>query len=142
MHTFFDFVLRHWDLWLVFAVLVVFAIRLETTKQVAGVTLLSPKEVTRFMNHENAVVLDIRDADTFNQGHILGAIHVLPSELEKALKKLQKHKNKPIIISCNDGVQSPRFGAALKKQSFSHIFALKGGINAWQKDNLPLAKEA
>lgn len=141
MQTFLDFVLRHWDLWLVFAILLILAIRLETSSKIAGVSLLSPSEVTRYINHENAIVLDIREAEQFKQGHILGAIHILPTESEKELKKLQKHKNKPIIISCSDGAKSPRFGAALRKDSFSNIFALKGGISAWQKDNLPLAKK-
>lgn len=140
MQQIIEFIINHWALWLAFVVVLALLLHFELSSTVAGIKLLSPQEVTTMINRENAAVIDIRDDAAFQTGHIVGALNIPVDQMDKHLKKLQRYKTKPIIISCSAGQQSPQFGAKLRKQSFSKIFALKGGISAWQNAQLPLTK--
>ncbi len=58
----------------------------------------------------------------------------------KASKKLDRLKNKPLIVVCDNGVDSQKAAASLSKQGYT-VFALAGGLRAWSGAELPLVKE-
>jgi rhodanese-related sulfurtransferase len=102
---------------------------------------LSPQEMTLLMNRENAQVLDIRTAEEFKKGHILGASHISFNDLQqKGVGKLEKQKENPIIVVCATGASASRACSLLKKQGFSAAYLLKGGMLEWQNAKLPLTK--
>ncbi len=87
----------------------------------------------------NAHIL-YRMAD-FNQGHIIGAINIPSNGFASQLKQLERHKAKPIIVSCRSGAQSAQACAALRKAGFEKVHNLRGGILAWQSANLPVTRK-
>ncbi|WP_233496438.1 MULTISPECIES: rhodanese-like domain-containing protein [Corallincola] len=102
---------------------------------------LTPQEATLQMNKENAQVLDIRTAEEFNKGHILGASHISFNDLQqKGVGNLEKHKENPIIVVCATGASASRACSLLKKQGFSAPYRLKGGMLEWQNAKLPVSK--
>lgn len=107
----------------------------------AGVKQIEPTEATRLINQEDAVVVDIRSEAEFRQGHILNAVHIPISQLGENIKKLQAHKDRPIITLCRTGQRAPSAAATLRKHDFDKVYALKGGLLAWQNANLPLVKK-
>ncbi len=141
MDQFISFVIKHWELWLLFAGLVAALAVLELRDRFFGIRPLSPHEVTHMMNRENATLLDIRDNAHFAKGHILGSINVPVKEIDEQTKQLEKYKSKPIIIiySMNQAVSAA--ASLLIKQGFTQVFTLKGGITTWQNANLPLQKD-
>ena len=58
----------------------------------SGLSRIGPVEVTRLMNHEKALLLDLRTVTDFSSGHILSARSIPAVELENRQKELQKHK--------------------------------------------------
>jgi rhodanese-related sulfurtransferase len=138
MEQLFQFIVNHWPLWLLLVIVIAAIFHTEMKGQVYGVPLITSQTLTDYLNHKNAVVLDIRAKDEFKAGHILGSINIPEDEVDNNLKRLQKYRKKPLIIVCAKGFQSPRVGSKLKKEKFEHIFALRGGIEVWQSDNLPL----
>jgi rhodanese-related sulfurtransferase len=56
------------------------------------------------------------------------------------LRDLEKHKNKPIIVSCRSGNRSLKGAVILRKHGFATVYNLAGGLQAWERDNLPLEK--
>lgn len=100
---------------------------------------ISPLETTQLINHEDAVIVDIRSIEAFNSGHIIGAISLPFLDLEKQYKKLEKNIKKPIIIVCATGLESPRAAQFLSKNGF-HILIQAGGIRAWKEADMPLVK--
>ena len=96
-------------------------------------------EATRLINN-NALVLDVRDAKEFATGHIPGAKHVPLAELEPRLDEFAKFKQKPLIVSCRNDLQSAQAMRLLAKNQFTQVYQLKRGIAAWQEANLPLEK--
>ena len=106
-----------------------------------GVARLGPADLTRLVNQEDAIVIDVRPDAEFRQGHIVGSINVPQKQLESDLGRLQKYKNKPVVAVCKMGQDSAKAGAQLKKQGFEQVHTLQGGLMAWQQAALPLAKE-
>lgn len=131
-----DFIVHHWELWLaLFAVLSLLLINEYLTKK-QGPQSLSTAAAIDAMNHQDAVVIDMRDAEAFKSGHVVGSKN-LPGE---ALEKLEKYKTKPLLLVCARGLQSSALGVKLRKQGFTNVMMLAGGITAWKTADLPLTK--
>ncbi|GAA5218312.1 rhodanese-like domain-containing protein [Corallincola platygyrae] len=106
-----------------------------------GAPAVNPQEATLLMNKDNAKVLDIRTAEEFNKGHILGASHISFNDLQqKGVGELEKQKENPIIVVCATGSSASRASSLLKKQGFSTLYRLKGGMLEWQNAKLPVSK--
>ncbi|HKK15628.1 MAG TPA: rhodanese-like domain-containing protein [Gammaproteobacteria bacterium] len=107
----------------------------------SGIQQVTPLEATRMMNHEKALMLDIRNEKDFHNGHILNAMHIPAEQLAERIDSLEKYRKRPIIISCRQGTDSSRAARVLKNNACENIYCLKGGVQAWRSANLPLARE-
>lgn len=99
---------------------------------------IPPQTLVTLMNHEGALVLDIRAQEAFKQGHIINALNIPTQTLESNLKKLVKYKNSPIVIVDDKGQESIRVINQLKQNGFQKLHILSGGLAAWNKAGLPL----
>jgi rhodanese-related sulfurtransferase len=97
-------------------------------------------QATQMMNREDALVLDLRPAAEYANGHILGARNLPFTELERRAGELDKHKSKPVIVHCADGNSSGAGAALLRKLGFANVVNLSGGYAAWQQAGLPVEK--
>ena len=97
-------------------------------------------EAVQLINRRDALVLDVRDTGEFAAGHIMNAKHIPAAQLSDRVKEIEKHKLRPIIVSCGTGSRAPAVSDALRKKGFAEAFALRGGIAAWQQASLPLEK--
>jgi len=124
--------------WVVLAVLIIYSY-IETI--FSPVKQLSTREVTILMNKEDAAVVDIRSKGDFKKGHILGATHLAPEAVSTGdFDKLEKLKNKPIIVVCAMGMTAKRTALQMLKAGFSQVTVLKGGMGSWQGEGLPVKK--
>ena len=106
-----------------------------------GVRKLSPSDVTRLINQEDAVVLDVRSDGEFRQGHIVNAMNIPDSQLPDRIDKLNKFRSRPIIATCRTGQISVKAGGKLAAHGFEKVYSLSGGILAWESASLPLTKK-
>jgi rhodanese-related sulfurtransferase len=100
--------------------------------------VLSPKDFKAKMA-EPATVLDVRSADEFKSGHLEKALNIdiNNSQFEDLSSKLDK--SKPVLVYCLAGARSKKAGQILRKKGFT-VLELKGGIDAWQEEGLPVVK--
>ena len=137
VEQFTEFVVNHLVLWSAFvAVLVLLIIDLARG---GGSQWLSPQQVVRMINSDNAVLLDVRPAAEYDRGHIIDAINIPLESLAARNKDLEKLKGKPVIVCCAAGNTSPRAGKTLADAGLQTVYILKGGVAAWRQENLPLA---
>tara|TARA_B100000508_G_C11425586_1_gene260641 strand:- start:639 stop:1067 length:429 start_codon:yes stop_codon:yes gene_type:complete len=101
---------------------------------------VSPQELVRAMNHDNAVILDLRGRDLYKKGHILNAEHFPQSTLDHQMNKLEKFKERPIVLVDADGMQARKVLEKFKKVSIEDVKVLTGGMRAWREASLPLQK--
>ena len=135
-----EFVGNHLYLSMIFVALLTMLIVGELKRKTGGSDQVGPLDATSMINHQNAVMLDIRKDDEYSQGAIVNAIHIPLEDLDDQIKKLEKYKNKTIIAYCRTGNRSATACSKLKQHGFESVFNLGGGVMAWQKDNLPLVK--
>ena len=100
-------------------------------KKISCQTLIS------MSNQNSALIIDIRDSESFNAGHITASKNIPQNELTRRINEIT-NIDKSVILVCDMGNISPNAGEALKKEGFEDIYLLKGGINLWRIDNLPL----
>ena len=99
------------------------------------------KEFAELITDSNVVILDVRKADEFAEGHITGAILIDQFQsdfLEQAQAKLPKDKT--IAIYCRSGRRSVNAAGKLADVGYKCV-NLKGGIIAWKEANMPVTKE-
>lgn len=108
---------------------------------VSGVVELTPMEATRKMNHEKAIMLDVRPEKEFAEGHILNAVNIPMDKLTEQNKELMKHRERPLILCCRMGTDSVRAARLLKQQGIEQLYSLKGGLQAWRSASLPLVRD-
>ena len=101
---------------------------------------VSPAEATRLINQENALVVDVRDIAEFATGHLPDARHMAMATLVERLADLASHKDKPLILCCTTGMRAGKACAELKKQGFSRLYNLDGGVDAWVGAGYPIKK--
>jgi rhodanese-related sulfurtransferase len=106
-----------------------------------GKNAVDPLTATALINHEDAVVLDVRSMAEFKDGHIVNAINVPLNGLGSGLKQLEKHRKKPIIAVCRSGSRSGAACRVLRKHGFENAKNLRGGMLAWQNANLPVKRK-
>ncbi|WP_078117771.1 rhodanese-like domain-containing protein [Thiosocius teredinicola] len=106
-----------------------------------GKNAVDPLGATALINHEDAVVLDVRSMAEFKDGHIVNAINVPLNGLNNGLKQLEKHRNKPIVAVCRSGSRSGAACSMLRKHGFENVKNLRGGMMAWENANLPVKRK-
>ena len=133
MPYFFEFLITNWFLVLPLVVAISLFFYSENSRKA---TKLDPQEVIFQLNNKDALLIDLRNEKEFSKGKISKAIYVGP-DLENCKKEIEKNSEKPIVLFCQNGNKSDEFSKELKK-SGTDTFILKGGINSWTADGLPL----
>ena len=106
----------------------------------AGGPWVNTLEATQLMNRDDALVVDLRAADEYAKGHILGARNVPLADLPRRAGELEKYKSKPVIVHCGDGNRAGGAVALLRRSGFANVVNLRGGYAAWQQAGLPVEK--
>lgn len=83
-------------------------------------------------NIRNAQIIDVREKEEFNRGHILGARSV-PYTISKAHKEYLTaiRKDKPVYLYDNKTAMAIYMSRLLKKQGYTDIYILKEGYSGW-----------
>lgn len=102
---------------------------------------VTPQQATLLMNREDALVVDVRDRNSFGSGHITGSINIPLTQVKERIAELESYQDQPIIMVCNTGQQAAAAGKLLHAENFSKVMRMTGGINEWRASNLPLVKK-
>jgi rhodanese-related sulfurtransferase len=113
----------------------------EVRERIQAFAALSAMQAVRLMN-QGALVIDLRGKESYDAGHIGEARNVPAAQLESQAESLKKWRDKNVITYCDSGANGANGARTLMKLGFTKVFNLQGGLNAWVKDNLPLAKTA
>lgn len=132
-----QFISNHWQLSVAFVVVLTMVLINELLTQKKNASKLSPQAAVDLINNEQAAVVDLRDSKTFETGHIIDSIQATDADF--SLPKMNKYKNKPLILVCARGLQSSAIAAKLSAQGYKP-YVLQGGIEGWKAAGLPLIK--
>jgi rhodanese-related sulfurtransferase len=136
-----EFAGRHPELFAALGVIVALLVWTSVRGRLQGIRSVGPVEATLLISHEDALVLDVREPHEVKDGLILNSVHVPLGQVRDHLGKLEKYKDRPVIVGCRSGSRSHSAAALLAKAGFAQVYNLQGGLLAWQNANLPLVKK-
>ena len=82
------------------------------------------------LRNDGGVIVDIRDAHSFAEGHIPGSTHLDNHSLPDFIAAADL--DQPLIVSCYHGHSSQSAAAYLAHQGFSDVYSLDGGFEGWR----------
>ncbi len=88
-----------------------------------------------------AVLLDVRTAEEYEEGHLAQARNVdyKRDDFRQQVGKLDK--SKPYFVYCKAGVRSEKAADIMKELGFRQVYTLDGGIDEWEDEDLPVEKQ-
>ena len=87
--------------------------------------------------HEGLLVLDVRERDAYEQGHIPGAKLLPRGQLELRVNQELPDPTLRIVATCEFGRISTLAAATLREMGFQRAVALDGGMKAWREAGHP-----
>ncbi|WAA11437.1 rhodanese-like domain-containing protein [Fervidibacillus halotolerans] len=90
-------------------------------------TALTQEEFIK--GYRKAQLIDVREPNEFESGHILGARNIPLSQLKMRLKEIRA--DKPVYLYDQTGSRSGRAAIILHKKGYNQLFYLKGGFKKW-----------
>lgn len=89
---------------------------------------ISYEKLKKMMQKEDAILIDVRSNQEYQEGHLNGAINIPVYDIEKMIIKIVKNKNDTIILYCSSGQRSKSAKEILEKLGYNNVFTLKNGI--------------
>lgn len=78
-------------------------------------------------------IVDIRDAASFQAGHIVGSVNLTNENLAHYIADADM--DKPLVVVCYHGMSSQGAASYLNEQGFDAVYSLDGGYSAWSLAN-------
>jgi rhodanese-related sulfurtransferase len=139
MQRFLDYIANHPLLVGATLLLAGLAAAYEWSQARRGGQSVGPNDAVRLMN-QGALVLDVRPRDQYEAGHLIDARNVPSADLAQSVETLKKFRDKPVLTCCETGMTAGAAARALREQGFNKVASLRGGLQAWRAENLPLVR--
>jgi rhodanese-related sulfurtransferase len=104
-----------------------------------SIPYISVSELRNLQLKDSVLILDAREMREFEVSHIASAKYVGYDYFSSEETSADIHnKNTPIVVYCSLGIRSEDIGEKLKKQGFTNVKNLYGGIFEWKNSDLPI----
>ena len=104
------------------------------------ITEISPQDAAAKLNSGETVIVDVRDQDEWDEGHIPGANHMSCGTIELDIEEKVSDPSAMIICNCGGGGRSALAAESLQKMGYKNIWSMAGGLKAWKAAGLPTTK--
>ncbi len=89
-----------------------------------------PPEQAQALREQGAVLVDVRDPQTFASNHITNSLHLDNQSISDFIREADL--DKPLVVVCYHGNSSQSAAAYLVSQGFSDVYSLDGGFELWR----------
>jgi rhodanese-related sulfurtransferase len=101
-----------------------------------GYTFLRQRKIVKTLTEEQfregyrkAQLIDVREPNEFDNGHILGARNIPMTQMKMRLQEIRP--DKPVYLYCQSGMRSGRTAQLLYKKGYKDLYHLQGGFKKW-----------
>jgi molybdopterin/thiamine biosynthesis adenylyltransferase/rhodanese-related sulfurtransferase len=84
-----------------------------------------------------AAVVDVRERDEWEEGHIPRAVHIPRGNLESRIEGTVPDKSRPVLLYCSGGNRSAFAAKTLEELGYENVRSLAGGFTDWKRNGLP-----
>jgi rhodanese-related sulfurtransferase len=100
------------------------------------ITWLYQRKIVKTLNEQQfregyrkAQLIDVREPNEYEAGHILGARNIPLSQLKMRMKEIRP--DKPVYLYCQSGMRSGRAAQTLYRKGYKDLSHLEGGFKKW-----------
>jgi sulfur-carrier protein adenylyltransferase/sulfurtransferase len=90
-----------------------------------------------FISQDTPTVVDVRERDEWEEGHLPGAVHVPRGYLESRIESTAPDKSQPVLVYCAAGNRSAFAAKTLEELGYEHVVSLAGGFTDWKRNGFP-----
>jgi len=83
------------------------------------------------------VLVDVREQDEWEEGHIPGAVHIPRGFLESRIETAAPDKAQPVLVYCAGGSRSAFAAKTLEELGYENVSSLAGGFTDWKRSGFP-----
>ena len=92
---------------------------------------ISQEEAKEMMDTQEVIILDVREQDEYDSGHIPGAVLLPVGTIdEETAAEVIPEKDSTVLVYCRSGNRSKTASSALSELGYTNIYEF-GGINTW-----------
>ena len=95
---------------------------------------IEPEHLERRL--DQVVVLDVREADEFEQGAIPGAVFAPRGVLESSIANHLPAPEREVVLYCEGGARSALAALSLQEMGYTNVWSLEGGFTRWKREGL------
>lgn len=116
--------------WIIFSIILIILIAYIVIRGLSQRKYLKTLTEEEFRaNYRKAQIIDVREPNEFDNGHILGARNIPLTQMK--MRRAEVRKDKPVYLYCANGFRSNKAAAVLKKNGCTNLNQLKGGFKKW-----------
>lgn len=111
-----------------------FSMQMTFSDNAKSVKLISVNTLKQLQSERaKFLLIDVREDDEWQAGHIDGAIHIPRGQLEQRIQSRAPQKDQKIVVYCRSGYRSELAAQTLKTMGYNNVYSLEGGIKAFTK---------
>jgi len=88
------------------------------------------------------VVVDVREQEEWDEGHIPGAVHIPRGHLESRIERAAPDPSRPVVVYCSAGNRSAFAAKTLADLGYEDVVSLSGGFTDWKRNGFPVELQA
>src|ERR671934_3017649 len=91
-----------------------------------------------FANGDVPLVVDVREQDEWDEGHLPRAVHIPRGFLESRIEQLATERDRPIVVYCQSGNRSAFAAKTLEELGYSDVVSLSDGFTGWKRNGFEI----
>jgi rhodanese-related sulfurtransferase len=100
-----------------------------------------PQVKQRLDKGEKFVLVDVREDNEWEKGHIPGAVHLGRGIIERDVETKYPDKSTELVLYCGGGFRSALSADNLQKMGYKNVSSMDGGWRGWNEAGLPTEKD-
>lgn len=103
----------------------------------ARVDEIDAQSTAELEHSDRATIIDVREKNEWDEGHIPGAVHVPRGYLELRIENAVPDKSEPVVLYCAGGTRSVLAARTLQDMGYTNVRSVAGGFGSWKDAGLP-----
>jgi molybdopterin/thiamine biosynthesis adenylyltransferase/rhodanese-related sulfurtransferase len=111
----------------------------QTRSEISEVDATEAREL---IESQEPVVVDVREQDEWDEGHIAGAVHIPRGHLESRIERVAPDRSQRVLVYCSAGNRSAFAAKTLGELGYQDVSSLAGGFTDWKRNGFPVQLQA
>jgi len=110
----------------------------ELLQQVkAEISEVDASEARALLEDAPPAVVDVREQDEWDEGHLPGAVHIPRGNLESRIENAVSDRSQTVLVYCGGGSRSAFAAKTLEELGYEDVRSLAGGFTDWKRNGFP-----